>query len=1250
MQTRRLTEFAHARTLVLSSFAGLPILYWIALVAAFVLACISSNALLLNPMHLPPTWLAAGVALGAMLYQTSLAQRVFSALIFSLALGIWFQIAFHAWAQSLIAFLTSTIGFIGAAGYLSWLSQETHGVMSFRSIVAGLIPAAVIESVLSCSSSLLYVVMFHTLPVGHPHMFGYWIEGVLSDLTGSLLMVPIVTALLKYSRSDKSARAAGGQVLATAVFGGAATLLMRTPTADLGVALGLLCLPQVIALVAGYVMAPPSSAFVMLCFVTSATYFATCDTGPLALFLRAGGQGIIGFQLLTLSGSMGCLFLAVAMSERKRLLESTRQNERKYRGIFERSHEAIIVFDAESEIILDANDRALELYGYSRSEFIGAPFSIVNHDGDYNLRRDSAVRKGWHAESAIQQRHKSGRILQVDISASVIKLEGRNVIVSMNRDASERVIAHRALHQSEQRFRGFANNVPGLAFCYFVSRDGVRHVEYVNPRIAEWAQIFPHLKLGRPLETYLLPFIHPEDRDRVANIVAHARATGTPVDCEYRLQDASGQYRWIHVLNAPTSYDDGTLYNCVFLDVTEHRRAIEARQESDARYQSFIEHSEEGIWYVELDAPISLDLPQDEQVRIFLDHGIVRECNNAMARAYGKASAEEIRGKKLRDFVPLGPDGKLICLNRVVQSGFRLTDAESVVLDEQGNERYYLASVQGISKNGLITGIWATQRDITIRKKTQAAAIASEKRLRAILDNTPNVAVEEFDIDGLVKYWNPAAERMFGWTAAEAIGRKLDELFLSHEEHEEYVKFLRRISDSGETPAPHECKFRRRDGRIGIAYSSLFRLDDHLSVEPRFVCIDIDITDRIATERTQRQLDERMQQSQKLESMGILAGGLAHDFSNLLMAIMGNASIASKSLPIDAAARGNLALIQQAALDGAALTRQMLDYAGRGERVIEVVDLPSLLHETIKLIDVSIAPGSEIRERYDRSIPPVHADATQVRQVIINLVSNAAEATRATSERSGEICLTTEAVQLDEQFLRGCIGGPETKPGDFVAIRVVDNGCGMSRETIERIFEPFFSTKVQGRGLGMPSTLGIVRSHGGAIQIESAIGTGTTISVYLPTQSRTTPRLSGVFKPDGSPLARPASRTGAGRSILVVEDEDAVRGVVCQMLGEAGFRVESARDAREALRIVDDPDRKLDLALIDYFMPESRGDALLSKLREKRPNIPAIIMSGTFGRDDARDALPAECELLPKPFQPGDLLALVDRCLAIHQS
>ncbi|MBL8878731.1 MAG: PAS domain S-box protein [Phycisphaerales bacterium] len=1244
MQTTHSTGLPHARAGAWTAIAGVPIFHWIWLIAAFVVACILGNALLLDPMHLPPTWFAAGIAIGAMLHQKNFAQRAFSALIFSLALGVWFQIAFQAWTDSLIAFLSSAIGFFAAAGYLSRLCLEAQALMSFRSIAAGLIPAAMIESVLSASTSLLYVVKFHALPPGHPHMLGYWIEGVLSDLTGSLLVVPIVAALLRYSPSAQSAGVAVRHALATAAFGGAAALLMRTPTSDAGIALGLLCLPQAIALAAGYILGTPSSAFVMLCFVTSATLFAAQATGPLALFLRSGGQGIIGFQILTVSGSLACLFLAAAMSERKRLLESTRQNERKYRGIFERSHEAIIAFDAESETIFDANDRALELYGYARSEFIGAPFSIVNHGDSCDLRRDSAVRKGWHAESAIQQRHKSGRILHVDISASVMKLEGRTVIVSMNRDASERVVAHRALRESEQRFRSFANNVPGLAFCYFVSRDGARHVEYVNPRLAEWRQTFPHLKLGRPLETYLLPFIHPEDRERVVSVVLHARATGTPVDCEYRLQDASGQYRWIHALNAPMVCDGGTLYNCVFLDVTEHRRAIEARQESEARFRSFIEYSEEGVWYVELDAPISLDLPKDEQIRIFLDHGVVRECNNAMARAYGKASAEDVRGKKLRDIVPFGPDGQPTCLTRVVHSGFRLTDAESVVFDEQGNEHCYLAAVQGISKNGFIMGLWATQRDITALKHAQAQALASDKRLRSILDNTPNVAVEEFDIDARVTYWNPAAERMFGWTAAEAVGKTLGELILSCEECAEYTEYLRQLVATGESPAPQECKFRRRDGRIGIAYSSLFRMDDFRTGEPRFVCIDIDITDRLETERTQKQLAERIQQSQKLESIGILAGGIAHDFNNLLMAIMGNAAIASKSLAVDATARGNLALIQQAALDGAALTRQMLVYAGRGERVIEPINLPTLLHETVKLMEVSVTPRAVVRERYDLTTPRLEADATQIRQVIVNLLSNAAD---AISNPPGLITVTTERVTLDERALHDCICGPETRPGAFAAIRIADNGCGMSRETVDRVFEPFFSTKFSGRGLGMPSTLGIVRSHGGALHIESEIGVGTTVSFYLPVRARSAPRRVGGFTPDAPTQAPQAS----GRhTILVVEDEAVVRSVICDMLSDAGYGVEAAGDAREALQIVRERGETLDLALVDYFMPDMRGDALLSKLRERCPELRAIIMSGNIMQRGVGDDWCERCEVLSKPFQPADLLAMVDRCLSVHQS
>jgi len=335
----------------------------------------------------------------------------------------------------------------------------------------------------------------------------------------------------------------------------------------------------------------------------------------------------------------------------------------------------------------------------------------------------------------------------------------------------------------------------------------------------------------------------------------------------------------------------------------------------------------------------------------------------------------------------------------------------------------------------------------------------------------------------------------------------------------------------------------------------------------------------IAIERTlaktaQAELERKLLETQKLESLGVLAGGIAHDFNNILTGILGNASLAAVELPAGSPVQERLDQVHQAAMRAADLCKQMLAYSGKGRFVVQKIDLGSLVEETTPLLEISISKKAVLRFDLMRGLPPVEADATQVRQVIMNLVINAYE---AIGERSGVIMVSTSLARVDRAYLGGTLLAPELPEGDYVCLEITDTGCGMSPETQMKIFDPFFTTKFTGRGLGLAAVLGIMRGHKGALKVYSELGRGTTFRLLFP-------RASGVAEALAlSAPARPAWR-GQGR-VLVADDEETVRATTGAMLRALGFEPRLVADGQQAVEAFCMAPDDFALVLLDLTMP-----------------------------------------------------------------
>jgi signal transduction histidine kinase/ActR/RegA family two-component response regulator len=434
-----------------------------------------------------------------------------------------------------------------------------------------------------------------------------------------------------------------------------------------------------------------------------------------------------------------------------------------------------------------------------------------------------------------------------------------------------------------------------------------------------------------------------------------------------------------------------------------------------------------------------------------------------------------------------------------------------------------------------------------------------------------------------------------------------------------------------------ELRIAHADGREFQVLASAVPLQDQEGKARGGVTTLQDITAQKLAGLELLAVERRLQETQKLESLGVLAGGIAHDFNNLLTGILGNASLARLDLPPGHAnVRASLDNLEQATVRAADLCKQMLAYAGKGRFVIESLNLSRLVKETADLLEVSLQRKSTLKLELADGLPAFKGDATQVRQILMNLVLNASE---ALGDRGGAIVVRTGCVQVTREYLARAKFNEQAPEGKYVLVDVSDNGCGMDTATQAKIFDPFFTTKFTGRGLGLAAVLGIVRGHKGVIQVYSEPGRGTTFKVFFPAlDTPATPV---------APVAQVAALEKGSGTVLLVDDEDTVRRVAEKILTGSGYRVVAAGDGVEGVAIFREAPARFDVVLLDLTMPRMGGEEAFRQLQQIRPGVRVLIMSG-FNEQDTVDRFVGRgvAGFLPKPFSAEMLLTKLREVLA----
>jgi PAS domain S-box-containing protein len=517
--------------------------------------------------------------------------------------------------------------------------------------------------------------------------------------------------------------------------------------------------------------------------------------------------------------------------------------------------------------------------------------------------------------------------------------------------------------------------------------------------------------------------------------------------------------------------------------------------------------------------------------------------------------------------------------------------------------------------------------------RRQSALLENEVRLRSLFEGIQDVLFVHDD-EGRILDCNEAACRKLGYSRPELLLRKTSDI------------------DAPEFAAGFKDRLRDQfsGGRFTFEGVHVTKTGTRIPVDVNTSVIDYrgrrailavvrDLTDRKRAEEENRQLMTRVLHSQKLESLGVLSGGIAHDFNNILVSIMGNASLVLDDLPADSPNRDNIREIEQASKLAADLCNQMLAYSGKGKFIVAPVNLNDVVTETQRLLAVSISKNAALKFELAAELPAIEADATQIRQVIMNLLTNASE---AIGNQPGTITVTTGAMHCTMPYLQEIcapfMAADALKEGDYAFLEVSDDGSGMDPDTLSRLFEPFFTTKFTGRGLGMAAVLGIVRGHNGAIHVRTAREKGTAIRVLFPVTDR-------PVQPVESRPVKTDEWRGSG-IVLLVDDDDMVTSVAKRILERIGFRVLLARGGLQAIELFQQRAHEIVLVLLDLTMPDMNGDETMKMMRQIQPDVCVVLSSGYTQHEVTQrftGALPAG--FIQKPYQTRELTNVLRQVL-----
>jgi PAS domain S-box-containing protein len=911
------------------------------------------------------------------------------------------------------------------------------------------------------------------------------------------------------------------------------------------------------------------------------------------------------------------------VTDRWRAEEELRRSEKQYRLLFQDNPNPMWVFDLETLAFLEVNKSAIQHYGYSHEEFLAMKLSDLRRAEKGDPSQEAAL--GEPGSGRLwRHRRKDGAFIDVEVVWSPMAFRNRFAALAMVTDVTER-------RRNEHRNQVFSKLSHRLSSATTAAEAATIICEASDALFA-WDDFALDLYSAEKDEVYSLLNIATVDEQRVkipesshsksANtlirrvITKGAELVHTPGPkghaADAMLVPVRKGTRLIGVLfvqsrvaGAYSEHDLETLQTLAdqCAGALERVNAEEALRESQRRFRDLFENSPDAILVVDLS-------------------GIVLDVNLASCLLQG-LTREQLVGKNI--LTDLIPESRREQARQDFEkmAGGKWTQAESESLTAEGRITPVEVRASRIEYGGQ-PAVLLHVRDITERREAEAALQSSETLFRSVWQNSVT-GLRLVNEQGVIVAVNDAFCRLVGMEAQALEGQPFTVIYAASEDRDKILEQHREAFLARNVVRKPERRYVLHNGNA----VTLEIIDSFIQLHERpllMLSLFRDVT-------TERQLEEQLRQSQKMEAIGQLAGGVAHDFNNILTVIQGHASLLSAANLGESAGKSAEQIVQ-AAERAARLTRQLLTFSRRQLIQPKKLDVNKIVGNMTNMLGRLLGEDVALQLNYCQMPPMVDADAGMLEQVLLNLAVNARDA----MPKGGQLALRIAIVDLGESYGRG---QSEARSGRFVCLSVTDTGTGVSPENLRRIFEPFFTTKEigKGTGLGLATAYGIVKQHQGWIEVDSRVGMGTTFRIYLPYAG---PGQNTVEKPTTQITVR-----GGNETILLVEDEVPVCELVSRLLAKYGYRVLSANDAAEAVEVWQNNKSEIALLLTDLVMPNHmNGRELAEKLWAEQPELKVIFTSGYSADIVGKDfKLEPELNFLQKPYHPQVLAMTVRRCL-----
>lgn len=884
--------------------------------------------------------------------------------------------------------------------------------------------------------------------------------------------------------------------------------------------------------------------------------------------------------------------------------QALRASELSYRRLFEAARDGILILDVDTGRITDANPFLIELLGFSHGEMVGktvgelSPFKDIlsNQTMLDRLRKDGYIR---YEDLPLETR--DGRHIAVEFVSNVYQAGDVKVIQCNIRDVTDRKAAEEARRVSEAEFHTLAEAMPQIVWVTNAAGGNI----YFNKRWMDYTGLTLEESLG---DGWNKPF-HPEDQQRAWDTWQKAVAGTGDYSLECRLRRADGIYRWWWILGAPFKADDGSILKWfgTCTDITEHKLAETALLESKRFLRST------------LDALSS-------HIAILDERGTIIEVNAAWKRF---AKENNFMGSECGvadNYLQVcdSATGNFSAEAPTVAKGIRtiISGPHSVFTLEypchsRDEQRWFILRVTRFDSDGPVRVVVAHE-NITERKRVEA-------RFRRLVDSNAQ-GVIFWNTKGQITEANDAFLKLTGYTRADLVTGPIDWVAMTPPEYTDLdQRALKQIADTG-VCVPFEKEYIRKDGKLVPILIGAAAFED---APNEGVCFVLDLTER-------KKLEHQFRQSQKMESFGQLAGGVAHDFNNILAVVQMQTDLFLDDSRLTPEQLDCIEQIRESTTRATALTRQLLLFSRKETMQPRELDLNESINGITNMLRRILGEHIEIQFKFSLQPLFLHADAGMIDQVLLNLAVNSRDA----MPKGGRLVIETSAVDFDELVHEQ---SAQARPGSFVCLTVSDSGCGIPPENLSRVFEPFFTTKGVGKGtgLGLATVFGIVQQHRGWVNVYSEVGQGTTFRIYLP---RLAMMSAAPHKAEPSKMAK---LPGGTETILLVEDDDFVRPSVCNALSRLGYRVLAVSNAVKALEIWQYRADEIDLVLTDLVMPGGiSGRDLGERLLRERPKLKVIYASGYSAEIVTKDFLVEEgVNFLTKPFQAQKLAQTIRQSL-----